>query len=131
MKINLKTLDIETIKDPIIQAVLICLFTDARVEDDELPSDEVRNRGWWGDAILVTIAGKKVLISWGSNLWLLKRAKLNEDTVRLAKVYIEQALKPLIDSGTITLPKITVIRAVDTLNFVIELEQQVLEIEGF
>ncbi|NWC92614.1 MULTISPECIES: phage GP46 family protein [unclassified Pseudomonas] len=76
--------------DDLTSAVLISLFTDRQANDDDVPPDGGNDlRGWWGDA------GEDVLI--GSRLWLLDRSKLTPAVVNTAKIYIEEALKWLID----------------------------------
>ena len=35
--IDINSLDIETVSDELLQAILIAIFTDARAADDELP----------------------------------------------------------------------------------------------
>lgn len=72
-------------------AVLISLFTDARCEKTELPSGEISQRGYFGDAIF----GEKT----GSKLWLLNRAKYNNDTLIKAKEYAQNALAWLVVDG--------------------------------
>ena len=49
-------------------AVLISLYTDARVSDEELPAEEAQKRGWWGD-IYPDIPNDQI----GSKLWLKAR----------------------------------------------------------
>lgn len=43
--IDINNLDIETVSDELLQAILIAVFTDARAADDELP--EYVNRKIW------------------------------------------------------------------------------------
>lgn len=76
--------------DDLTSAVLISLFTDRQANDDDVPPDGGNDlRGWWGDA------DEDVLI--GSRLWLLDRSKLTPAVANTAKIYIEEALKWLID----------------------------------
>lgn len=75
-------------------AVLISLFTDARVTDEELPEGEQSRRGHWGDAFTGAATGSK--------LWLLSRAKRTPETLRLYEDYGRQALRWLIDDGHVT-----------------------------
>lgn len=129
MIIDLQTLDIDTVQNPIIQQVLIAMFTDARVEADELP-EGTKNRGWWGDAIPLTINDKKETLSWGSAGWTLKRAKMSDETVKKAVEIYKRSLKPLIDSGIIAEPDITAERDGSTLKLFVPLEFELLEING-
>ena len=48
-------------------AILISLFTDARVREDELPPGHTWRRGWWGDDV------EDEPDITGSKLWLLRR----------------------------------------------------------
>ena len=50
-------------------AILISLFTDARVRDEELPPGHTWRRGWWGDDV------EDEPDSTGSKLWTLRRSK--------------------------------------------------------
>lgn len=74
-------------------ALIISLFTDRQAkEDDEY--DNKDRRGWWGDQT-AKIAGDQI----GSRLWLLERAKTTSENINLAKGYIEEATKWLIEDG--------------------------------
>jgi phage gp46-like protein len=74
-------------------AILISLFTDRQVSEDETIPDGTKDpRGWWGDD------GQYLI---GSRLWLLERAKRTQDTLTLAQSYIEEALQWLIDDGVV------------------------------
>lgn len=74
-------------------AVLISIFTDARIQSDELPVRETSRRGWWGDQFGVD--QDKI----GSRLWLLVRVKQTTETLRLAEDYIKESLEWLIEDG--------------------------------
>ena len=79
-------------------AVLICLMTDRRVDDSELPDGE-SNRGWPGDGFDMQ-PGEVPL---GSKLWLLRRRALTDaDGIGLevtAEDYAREAMQTLIDQG--------------------------------
>ena len=68
-------------------AIAISLFTDARVPDADVPDGEL-NRGWWGDYDQAE--------SLGSRLWLLRRAKITNDTVNSAREIIRDATRWLV-----------------------------------
>lgn len=76
--------------------VLICLMTDARVEDSELP-DGVENRGWPGDSFDLE-EGERPL---GSKLWLLRNRALTEGIEIEIEDYVRDALATLIDQGAV------------------------------
>lgn len=78
-------------------AVAISLFTDKRVNDEELPDLEKSKRGWWGD-MFPEIDQDKI----GSRLWTLERAKRTQETLRLAEDYAREALQWLIDDGVVS-----------------------------
>ena len=59
-------------------AVVISLFTDRRVNEEDVPNGEL-NRGYWGDMDLPE--GESL----GSKLWLLKREKLTPETINAAR----------------------------------------------
>lgn len=78
-------------EDGLESAVLISLFSDARVSSDEADDPEDL-RGWWGD---LTTEDDQI----GSKLWLLQRSKTVKDNLTKARRYIEQALQWMIDDG--------------------------------
>lgn len=81
-------------------AVLISLFTDSRArDDDELPGNDGDRRGHWADTYSTN--------SQGSRLWLLERAKENQDTLDNAKDYAAEALEWLIEDGIAQTVKVT------------------------
>ncbi len=75
-------------------AIMISLFSDARVSKDEIPEWESSARGWWADA-LSDIPGDTT----GSRLWLLSREKQTFDVTLRAREYCEQALAWLVADG--------------------------------
>jgi phage gp46-like protein len=75
-------------------AVLVSLFTDARVESEDLPFAGASRRGWWGN-LFPEVDGDEV----GSKLWLLAREKRTTDTLNRAEEYTQEALQWLIDDG--------------------------------
>lgn len=87
--------------DGIQSAVLISLFTDARVSEDELPPGITWRRGWWGNAL--EAAGRQ----YGSKLWLLRRAKQTQQNLTLARDYARQALQWMLDDGAATAIEVT------------------------
>lgn len=129
MIINLNTLDLRQIKDPLIQAMLICLFTDAKVETDELPPEITYNRGCWMDNTEFTIANQKKKIKLGSKLWILFAQPLTDENADLARQFAEDALKPLVDDRKILTLYVTAERNNDRLNLLINYNNQILNIE--
>jgi phage gp46-like protein len=75
--------------------VIVSLFTDRRVERDELPLGESDRRGWWGD---LTEEQER---PWGSRLWLLKREKATDEVRARAEEYAKEALEWLISDRII------------------------------
>ncbi|MCB2200890.1 phage GP46 family protein [bacterium] len=87
-------------------SVLISLFTDATARDgDTLPGNDGYRGGWWNDALQGTPLG--------SRLWLLRRAKLTNDTLQKAKEYAEEALKWMVDAGIASRVTATATRTTD------------------
>lgn len=75
-------------------AILISVFTDRVANpDDVIPDGSNDPRGWWGDL------GEAVPI--GSRLWLLDRAKQNDDTLQRAYDYVTECLQWLLDDGVV------------------------------
>lgn len=83
-------------------AVAISLFTDKRVNDEELPPLEKSKRGWWGD-MFPEIDRDKI----GSRLWTLERSKRTQETLRLAEDYAREALQWLIEDGVVQTISVT------------------------
>ena len=80
-------------EDGLDTAILVSLFSDARVREDELPPGQTWRRGWWGDSIEdePTVTGSK--------LWLLRREKATEEVLVRARGYIREALRWMIQEG--------------------------------
>ena len=107
-------------------AILILLFTNLRVIDEELLPGEYTDRsGWWGHEFLD--------FPMGSKLWLLQRSKNNKEVLVLAKQYAEEALQHLIDEGIASEIVVNVsIVGTNTLSFNISCyKQSILEPERF
>lgn len=76
-------------------AVTVSLFTDRlALASDPLPPGSDDRRGWWGDSFAET---ETDLI--GSRLWLLERAKSDDNLPARARGYILEALQWLLDDG--------------------------------
>ncbi|UNM95660.1 phage GP46 family protein [Ignatzschineria rhizosphaerae] len=73
-------------------AVIISLFTDRAIADDELEKDQ-QNRGWWGDSFSDE--------PWGSKLWTLARSKSLQSVADDAEDFAYQALNWMIDENLI------------------------------
>jgi phage gp46-like protein len=90
---DMKISGYKLLRDPGFEtAVIISLFTDHRADDD----DKVLNvgdtrRGWWADALLD--------VKIGSKLWLLGRAKTDNETLTLVEQYTKDALDWMITDG--------------------------------
>lgn len=89
-------------KAAIETAVVLCLFTDKRIDPDHplyFLADGDR-RGWWGDGIDVRAdLGETAL---GSLLWVLERAPMTIKGFSVgfwAEQFANDALKPLLDQG--------------------------------
>ena len=129
--IDINNLDIETVSDELLQAILIAVFTDARAADDELPEYVKGSRGgWFGDKVETVINGKQTSFSWGSKLWMLKRAKMTEDEAGLAELLIQDRMTPLNNAGVIDENTVTVKKSGNTLILTITLSTETYEIRG-
>lgn len=80
--------------DGLNTAVILSLFTDRRVDVEELPDEQQDPRGWWGDAFAEE-TGDQI----GSKLWLLARESLNRATLNRARDYALGALQWMVDDG--------------------------------
>lgn len=94
-------------------AVLISLFTDRVAEATDIPPDGGDDRrGWWGDE------DEDVPI--GSRLWLLDRSRLTPAVANTARIYIEEALRWLVDDEVATSVKaLTAISGASQLNSIV------------
>lgn len=75
-------------------SILISLFSDARVLEEELPIGENDRRGYWGDTVSDFYNDRT-----GSKLWLLDRGKSSEQTRTKVQEYARDALAWLLDDG--------------------------------
>ena len=80
-------------EDGIDTAILISLFTDARVREDELPPGHTWRRGWWGDDV------EDEPDITGSKLWVLRREKATQEVLVRARGYIREALAWMLRDG--------------------------------
>ena len=93
--------DLSKVDDALTRSVLICLFTDKRVETEDLPYQTDTNGGWWGDVLPLSSETAGDNYSWGSRLWLLERAKIDAATAQDIDGMIREALTPLLNAGII------------------------------
>lgn len=91
--INYRLGDLDT-DEGLESSVLISLFTDKRVREEELPPGEESRRGWWGDEISPFFDDQG-----GSKLWLLDRGKIDSTTRNKVEEYAREALDWLTDDG--------------------------------
>lgn len=83
--------DLET-TGGLYEAVMICLFSNARADSTEIKESQNRY-GWWADSILSDG------IPIGSKLYQFKRRKLTNEVVELLRETAESSLKSLEDDG--------------------------------
>lgn len=98
------------------EACLISLFTDRQVSESELPDPLTPGElpdlgGWWGDVLALPAMASDPRI--GSKLWLLRRAKLTQETLNRAKQYATEALAWLVSDGVAREVNVGVERFVD------------------
>lgn len=94
--IALKNGDLEQ-DDGLETSVILSLFTDRRVTDEELPTGQTNKRGYWADKYS-TVDGDKM----GSRLWTLARSKRLAETLRRAEDFAKEALAWMIEDGVAT-----------------------------
>jgi len=75
-------------------AIIISLFTDRRVTQEQLPEFQTSRKGWWGD-LLPVVDGDQI----GSRIWTLNRSKITNETLRLHEDYAREALQHLVEDG--------------------------------
>ena len=91
--INLTNGDLEA-DNGLETAVAISLFTDKRVNDEELPPLQLKKRGWWGD-MFPEFDQDKI----GSKLWILEREKRNTETLKKSEDYTREALAWMLEDS--------------------------------
>ncbi|WP_145522617.1 phage GP46 family protein [Yersinia bercovieri] len=92
--VNGQRQSVSTPTDNLTRAVIISLFTWRRADPDD---DAERPMGWWGDSY-PTVQNDRI----GSRLYLLQRTTLTNNTVELARGYLEQALAWLKEDGVVS-----------------------------
>lgn len=88
--------------DGLENAVLISIFTDKRVEKEELPESIIDQKGWWADSISDP---SDDLI--GSKFWLQDRGKLTTNIKNDIRDDIQESLQWLIDDGIAATVEVT------------------------
>ena len=79
---------------PLYTAIVLCLFTDARIPPDPLDPAQVDLRGWPGDGFDVQAeAGEAAL---GSTFWEAYRYPVNAENARRIEMAGRAALQPLV-----------------------------------
>lgn len=76
--------------DTLTNAIIISLFTDARVDDE---------RGWWGNSFAA--------FEMGSKLWTLRRSKQIDDILEDAERYARDALQWMITDKLVSSLSVT------------------------
>lgn len=77
-------------------AIVLSLFSDARVTEEELPPTETSKRGYWGD-MYSDIDGDHH----GSKLWLFDREKQTLENLSKIEDTSKAALQWMIDDGIV------------------------------
>lgn len=80
--------------DGLETAVIISLFSDRRITDDQLPLGQISKRGWWGD--LFSEVDQDLT---GSRFWILQREKRITATLRRFEDYAKEALAWMVEDG--------------------------------
>lgn len=85
--------------DPYAEAILIQLGTHRR-RGTGVAGDAGDLRGWWGDSVAIDpAAGEGELGCW---LWTLRRAAITDDLLKMAKLFVLDALETLKRQGAAT-----------------------------
>ncbi len=85
----------DTLETYLRSAVIMSLFTDSRVTEDEVPEITER-RGYWGD---IDLDGGDSL---GSKLWLHRRSKLTTDVANQVRDEAQAALDWLVEDNHVS-----------------------------
>lgn len=86
-------------RDPGLETcVLITLGTNRKINTDDVkPDNSLDSGGWWGDAVPV-IEGDLV----GTRLWLLRRAKTNNELINASKEYLKEGFQWMLNDNVIS-----------------------------
>ena len=131
--INVRDIDLAEVaaQDEKLAAILICLFTDAKAEAEELPEYIKDNRGYWGDLIEINVGSRISKISLGSKIWTLAREKVTSTTEQRLKRFARDALSPLIDVGVIEEPNISTKIVNNNIVLKLQFKDDTIEFGGF
>jgi len=75
-------------------AVIISIWSNRRVKEEELPFGKTQKEGWWGD-MYPEKDGDKI----GSKLWTLNPEKTTNETLKKSEDYTKECLNWMIDDG--------------------------------
>lgn len=130
MIINIEDIDIIQVKDKVVQAMLICMFTDAKVPADEMPAGVEGNCGCWIDETEFVINDCRQKINLGSKAWVLPQCRMTDETPDAAVAYYEESLQPLVTAGILTDLQIAAAREQNRLNLMVQYNHKTLKILG-
>lgn len=118
-------------KEALHTAILIQLFTDARMRDDDMLLDELDpdRRGWWGDSVAPVEGQGEYMI--GSRLWTLRRATLDEDTAQIANDMVVECLQPIVDQGAVARFEVETIASYQRIQYGPETGVLMIGIRGY
>jgi phage gp46-like protein len=106
--LNVLNGDLES-DDGLETAVLMSLYTDKRISDDD-PILDYNNpedkRGWWGDLLVPFEEGDEI----GSKIWLLSREKTTQDVIVKLQSYIEESLAWLVNDQIVSKAEVEIER---------------------
>lgn len=111
-------------EDELLDAVLISLYSNRKVDDSEIPEGH-ENQGFWGDQLDPN--GLKV----GSDLWILRREYMSEELAGKARQFIEDALQWLIDDGWAEEIRVIVQQEEDRLHPIVEIDKDIYNLGKF
>lgn len=95
------------------RAAEISLMTWRRADPGDVLDDDERY-GWWGDSF-PGMTDDRI----GSRLYLLRRRKLDADTVRDAEAFARESLAWILDDGRVSAVAVTVTRGTDRLDLAV------------
>lgn len=76
-------------------AVMISLFSDKRVSEEELPTGITDRAGWWGDMFAEPATDRT-----GSKIWtVLNRGKATDENIALLETEVYDSLKWMVEDG--------------------------------
>ncbi len=106
------------IEDGLTSSVILSLFCDDRATDDSEITNLYGKRGWWGNLL----SANEGVTGLGSNLWLISRKKVTQETLNLTEQYATDALQWMVDDGVIANVEVSATNSREIMTSILNLD---------